>query len=516
MRKGEWGGSQWKNRDLLTRMCGGVILVVLIAALLCLQPVFIYYFYSLKEMLRAMDFMARVDTILVAVAAAVLIVSAISSSAGVISGSAAKTKTAQAVMGMAGPIVLWLVYLNLSGWILNADNMPDMFDFARQSVLLFFCIAAVVTWGLGRLLYNINFTSLHPFYRDRLSKAFLISRDPKSGKVVHNDDQKLNALNIHNSPYHLINTTLNIRARGNTGLKGRNGEFFIFSRNYIGSQLTGYCNTADYEKLDQHMGLATAMAISGGAVAPNMGRETRAGLTMIMALFNLRLGYWLQNPKRVADAWVRARVGPWYLLKEMLGLLNEKSKCLYLSDGGHIENIGLYELVRRRCRYILIIDAEADRNMEFNGLTDAIRMIRIDMGIKVDIDLSKIYHDDTRDNKEYAHFAEGSIEYGKDEDGQLREGRLLYIKSSIGRGHSSYIETYKKKHPAFPHESTADQFFDEEQFEAYRALGAHVGEKIVDKLQQSKKKTGVLGMFHGGADKERLSFFQEVITSQRA
>jgi hypothetical protein len=514
MRKGQWGGSQWKSRDFMTRMCGFVLLVALIAALLCLQPVFIYYFYSLKEALQVMDFMARVDTLLVAVAAAVLIVSAISSSAGMISGTAAKEKTAQAVMGMAGPIVLWLMYLNLSGWILNAADMPEIFDFARESVLLFFCIAAILTWGLGRVLYNVNFTSLHPFYRDRLSKAFMIAIDSKSGKVVHHDDQKLNNLNIHNSPYHLINAALNIRARGNTGLKGRNAEFFIFSRNYIGSQLTGYCNTADYEKLDQHMGLATAMAISGGAVAPNMGHETKAGLTMIMALFNLRLGYWLQNPRRVADAWVKARVGPWHLLKEMLGLLNEKSKCIYVSDGGHIENIGLYELVRRRCKYIIIIDAEADGKMEFNGLTDAIRMIRIDMGIKVDIDLSKIYREETRDDEDCDHFVEGRIVYRKDEDGQLREGRLLYIKSSIGRGHNSYIETYKKRHPDFPHESTADQFFDEEQFEAYRALGAHVGDRIVRKLQPAKTQEGILGIFGRHTSETPLPFFQAVIHSQ--
>ncbi len=513
MGKGQWGDSQWKNRDMLTRMCGLVLLLALIAAILCLQPIFIFYFYSLKETLRAMDFMARVDTLLVAVAAAVLIVSAISSSAGMISGSSAKEKTAQMVMGMAGPIVLWLMYLNLSGWILNAGNMPDIFDFARQSVLLFFCIAAVVTWVLGRLLFNVNFTSLHPFYRDRLSKAFLISLDPKSGKVVHNDDQKLNALNIHNAPYHLINATLNIRARGNTGLKGRKGDFFIFSRNYIGSQLTGYCNTADYEKLDHHMGLATAMAISGGAVAPNMGRETKAGMTMIMAMFNLRLGYWLQNPKRVADAWSIARVGPWYLLKEMLGLLSEKSKCLYISDGGHLENIGLYELVRRRCKYILIIDAEEDGNMQFKGLTDAIRMIRIDMGVKVDIDLSKIYREETRDDVECNHFAEGRIEYGKGEDGKQQEGRLLYIKSSIGRGHNSYIEAYSKKHPAFPHESTADQFFDEEQFEAYRALGAHVGDEVIKKLTSGQSKRGILEMLGRKARKPPVPFFQAVMNS---
>jgi hypothetical protein len=166
------------------------------------------------------------------------------------------------------------------------------------------------------------------------------------------------------------------------------------------------------------------------------------------------------------------RVGPFYLIKEMLGLINEKSSFVNLSDGGHLENMGLYELVRRRCKYIIVGDGEADKEMTFHGLSDAVRIVIIDMGIKIDIDLDHIYRKEKNEDGSLkivgsSHHAVGTINYGKSKE---EEGYLLYI------------EDYMARNPDFPHETTADQFFDEAQFEAYRALGMEAGEKTIKKL----------------------------------
>ncbi|MCZ6483392.1 MAG: cell division protein, partial [Alphaproteobacteria bacterium] len=211
--------------------------------------------------------------------------------------------------------------------------------------------------------------------------------------------------------------------------------------------------------------------------APNMGRETIKSLVFIMAMLNIRLGYWLPNPKYVG-VMGRARrqvtrVGPIYLIREMMGNLDEDSWNINLSDGGHIENLGVYELLRRECRLIIAADAERDKDLEFGGLAAVIRMAQIDMGITIEMDgLEEI-----RSGRQ--HYALGTIRY---KDGKI--GKLIYLKSSLVETDrlyehvNAYVAHYKAKNSEFPHESTGDQFFDEEQFECYRALGYEVTKSV--------------------------------------
>ncbi len=479
------GITPWRRRDLLTRyLCGGGIAAVAIIAFLELQPLAIYLFYRLKTALDVAGIIGGADKVFAIAGSVAAAVGGIFSSKAMGQGSMLNTKIGLYAMGVIGPMVLWLFYLNLCGWALNPENIPDMLNDIQGYVLPFFLVVAIVTLIISRLFYNVNQTSLHPFYRDRLSKAFIFTLPESTDHAEHNDAQKLQSLNTKCAPYHLINTTLNINGKGDANLQGRNADFFIFSREYIGSQTTGYCRTDVYEARDKHMGLATAMAVSAAAAAPNMGRMTQKSMTFIMALLNIRLGYWVQNPNRIYRKRRCSQVGPIYLVKEMLGLVNEKSKCLNVSDGGHLENLGLYELVRRRCKYIIIGDAEADKHMTFKGLAEAIRMIRIDMGISIEIDLDSIYRKNGSGN---CHYATGTICYG---DGQ--KGYLLYIKSSVSHEHNPYIEDYMARNPDFPHESTADQFFGEDQFEAYRALGADVGQKVLEDKKGQKFLNGIL------------------------
>jgi hypothetical protein len=140
---------------------------------------------------------------------------------------------------------------------------------------------------------------------------------------------------------------LNVPGSKNVALQGRLTEFFLFSPCFSGCSLTGFYATHEWEKADSHLDLGTAMAISGAAAAPQMGLGTNKSLSFWLSLLNIRLGYWARKPGRHGSR--LAAPGLSYLWREMLGTMNESTAWLNLSDGGHIENLGVYELLRRRC-----------------------------------------------------------------------------------------------------------------------------------------------------------------------
>jgi hypothetical protein len=176
------------------------------------------------------------------------------------------------------------------------------------------------------LIVDVNVTAAHRFYRDRLTKAYLF-RISGSGAVEHNDKQKLSDLNPEGSaaPYHLINVVLNLQGAKMPSLRGRLSDFFIFSKCFTGSTRTGFLETQRMERYDGDLDLGTAMAISGAAASPNMGVTTVKPLVFIMTLLNIRLGYWLPNPRIARDpSWLtriglRRGPGPKYVLKEAIG-----------------------------------------------------------------------------------------------------------------------------------------------------------------------------------------------------
>ena len=209
---------------------------------------------------------------------------------------------------------------------------------------------------------------MHRFYRDRLSKVYLFNPVAHT----HVDGLRLSELKIAETgaPYHLINTTLNIQGTKDRNMQGRGADFFLFSPRWCGSYQTGYCSTDILERRDPDVNLGTCTAISGASAAPYMGPSTNKMLVFLFTILNIRLDYWLPNPGRLAPSPMKhlvdrtlSWVGPAYLVFELLGWLNAKSKYVNLSDGGHIDNLGLYELFRRRCKYIVCCDAEQDANM---------------------------------------------------------------------------------------------------------------------------------------------------------
>jgi hypothetical protein len=335
----------------------------------------------------------------------------------------------------------------------------------------------------NRFFLDVNITSPHGFYRDRLSKVFLFSKG-EDGELVPNDKQLLSDLNRPGTtaPYHIINVALNLQGSKDPDLRGRNSDFFFFSKLYTGSDRTGYARTRDLEQYDRHLNLGTAMAISGAAAAPNMGVTQIKPLVFVMTMLNIRLGYWLPNPAWVMqDYWFKkyqlSGAKPTMVWKESIGKLDAQGSHVNLSDGGHIENLAIYPLLKRRCKFIIAIDGEADPDMGFNGLVTLMRFARIDMGVSIDIDLEKIRKNTAGLSQK--RWTLGTIRYGDNEI-----GHLLYVKLSVAGNEPEYIRAYRQQNPAYPHESTADQFFSEAQFEAYRALGQDICEGMLSDVKE--------------------------------
>jgi len=130
------------------------------------------------------------------------------------------------------------------------------------------------------------------------------------------------------------------------------------------------------------------VSISGAAANPNMGYHSSPLLALIMTLFNVRLGCWLPNPRLdkgenfFANSAPRLALLP--LLSEALGNTNDTGNFVQISDGGHFEDLGIYEMVMRRCHRIIVVDGGADPKFEFEDLGNAVRKIRIDLGIQIE------------------------------------------------------------------------------------------------------------------------------------
>ena len=370
---------------------------------------------------------------------------------------------------IAAPLFFFILYLTLYHWT-GGKPVAEIMGYTITRVHLLILATAILAvvnfWFL-----NINFTSPHRHYRNKLAEAYVIqpTTEGKANKPVSLPLSKIGTT-LTRGPYHLLNGALNVPGSHDPAMQGRLTDFFLFSPAYCGSPLTGYQPTAKWEATDPHLDLGTAMAISGAAAAPQMGLGTQKNLSFWLALLNIRLGYWLRVPGKCAGKF-GGSPGMSYLLKEMLGTMDEKSPWLNVSDGGHIENLGVYELLRRRCKFIVAVDGEQDERMTFAALTTLQRLAAIDLEVKIDVDLDDLRLDAKGLSR--SHFRFCRITYP---GGQF--GYLLYLKLSLTGNEGEFLRRYRLDEPAFPHHSTSDQFFSETQFEAYRSLGEHVGDKL--------------------------------------
>jgi len=362
---------------------------------------------------------------------------------------------------------------------------------------------------------DVNEFSMHHFYKNRLVRCYLgASREGTSVGALRSpdpftgldpaDDVKLAELRVEpgecdpqikkvikdkqerNSPYvgplPIINVALNLVTGGDLAWQERKAQSFSFTPIFSGYEYRvpsrqrpgrfanqGFRSSFLYGYPPFGIGLGTAVAISGAAASPNMGYHSSPALGFLMTVFNALLGWWMGNPRDKFN-WLRStpRRGLLYLVNELLGFTSDDTHFVNLSDGGHFENLGVYELVRRRCRYIVACDAEQDSALSFNGLGNAIRKCRLDLGTEITVRATRI-HPLTDTQYSSVHTVIGDIRYP---DGQM--GTLVYLKASLTGDEPTDVLEYGTRQHAFPHQSTADQFFDESQFESYRKLGVHV------------------------------------------
>jgi hypothetical protein len=404
------------------------------------------------------------------------------------------------------------------------------------TALALFFASVFLSWRIG-----VNEFSMHHFYKNRLVRCYLGASRWKERKADwftgfdRQDDLPISRFD-HKSPaagggaryagpYPIINAALNLVAGEDLAWQERKAAPFVFTPKYCGYDLDravlnkgrtrfwpdAYAPTRRYSYNGRGPMLGMAMAISGAAASPNMGRATSPATAFLMTLFNVRLGWWLPNPRRLdCLASPSPPLGVSYTALELFGLTDDKTQFVNVSDGGHFENLGVYELIRRGCRYIVACDAGQDGSFGLEDLGNLVRKCRVDFGVDIDIGADLIRNRDSRGWSE-VHCVVGKIHYRRtprcdafgrvmfeqipkrDASGNVmldadkrvifengaplhEEGLLVYIKPSISGDEPYDVLEYQKRVPEFPHESTGDQWFNESQFESYRQLGLHIAE----------------------------------------
>ena len=350
---------------------------------------------------------------------------------------------------------------------------------------------------------NINRFSIHALYRNRLIRAYLGASNPRRVPnpftgFDEQDNYKLAELWLARDgtwqPFHVVNMALNVVASSRLAWQERKAEPFTATPLHCGTatfsgttaHALGYRPTCDYADSNGGISLGTALAISGAAASQNMGYNSSPMVTLLLALFNVRLGWWLGNPGAPGEESFQ-KEGPQIAIKpfvyEMFGQTTDTRRYVYLSDGGHFENLGLYEMIRRRCRCIVVSDAGCDPNYGFEDLGNAVRKIAIDLGVYISFGKLRALRKRSSDNSviEGAYYALGIIDYQTAPEGNqnAEPGYILYVKPGYHGTESAGIVAYATANAAFPHESTIDQFFSESQFESYRTLGFEIMDSVL-------------------------------------
>ena len=359
----------------------------------------------------------------------------------------------------------------------SADAWWEIWERGELWRLLSFTALLVGAGLVMGCFVNVNRFSLHAIYRNRLIRAFLGAS--RSGRGPHRftgfdpgDNFKMHELRPER-PLHVINIALNLVRGGQLAWQERMAASFTVSRLHCGSRVLGYRPSREY---GGGISLGSAVAISGAAANPNMGYHSSTLVTFLMTLFNVRLGWWLGNPGGAGSRTWR-RGGPMHaafpLFSEAFGHTTADYSYVNLSDGGHFENLGLYEMILRRCRHVVVIDSGCDGEYHFEDLGNAIRKVRIDLGIPIEIRVES----PKKTGVTASHFFLGTIRYSEI-DGAGTDGELLYIKPVIRGDESADVAHFAAAHPEFPHDPTSDQWFSESQVESYRALGFHAASAI--------------------------------------
>ena len=426
------------------------------------------------------------------------------------------------LVGIVGaPLCILTLLLIIAGVVKYA--VEQMGSLQRPLHVLWLALGLAVVFAFFGWRVDVNEFSMHGFYRNRLARCFLGATnmmrtpDPFTGFDEHAEAQSRTGIAVskllpkryggteYDGPFPIFCSTLTLTFGTDIAYQDRKGTSFAFTPLYSGYHVgwtaetrrakvdttyNGYVPTATYAYRKGGIPLASAAAISGAALNPNQGVTSQPALAFLMTLFNVRLGWWIANPRK-PKIWPASRLQPTpmfglrYLLGELFGVADDTSKFVSLCDGGKFDNMGLYELVRRRCKLIVVSDAESDPEYTFEGIGTAIAKCRLDFGVEIALDLQDLRpHPSTGYSK--AHYVQGTIDYPAPPGAPPNatySGRILYVKSTVARGDElGDVLHFKLTHSSFPNDPTVNQWFTESQFESYRRLGQLSGEQIITHL----------------------------------
>ena len=403
-------------------------------------------------------------------------------------------------------------------WPLKVVYESPWLTVAEVSLLL------ALVGGIMGWFVDINRFSLHAGYRDRLIRAYLGAsrgsrRRPNPFTGFDEDDNVQMQELRGNRPFHVVNMALNLVSGKDLAWQDRKAETFTASPLHAGSFRLGYRDTAEYGLHRGHrnvaISLGTAVAISGAAASPNMGYHSSPVVTFLLALFNVRLGWWLGNPglagNRTYDT-PGPRFAPKSLFAEAFGLTDNDHPYVYLTDGGHFENLALYEMILRRCRYIVVSDSGQDGDFTFEDLGNALSKIRVDLGVPIKFGRIPLSARPEKQEKydpanadaasAQSYCAIARICYSCVDSvpgGKAKDGFLLYIKPALNGTEPADVFHYARLHPQFPHEPTSQQLYTEAQFESYRELGSYVMRRILEAVPGDGTLEGLFTQLETGS-----------------
>lgn len=419
------------------------------------------------------------------------------------------------LVGIIAILFSWL-WLIVPSW-LYVRYSNGFWEFSSGEMIQYLLLPFLLLVFFGHL-FSPNRFSPHWFYKWRLSRAYLKEHSALLLKDLQNKQ----------APYPIINTAVNIDydydQSEDIAYRGRiNSNYFLLSPDYCGSQVTCYTDTDNSHFKD--LTLSTAMATSAAAVNTFMGNYklpliARAAMVMV----NWRTGILAANPR---VKWNRFVFWPFYAYNELLGVADTDTNRIQLSDGGHIENLAVYELLRRRVKTIIAVDAGEDSTFNFYDLRNLVIRARNELGAIITFadndNPTDVLAPDWATGLSKKNFVVATIRGIAGSYAENYKGCLVFIKSTILSEEEFPIRNLKKKAkglgerpksdmqaqidlsqakddlnremyrtytPKFPHESTSDQFFDKGQWDAYYELGGKIGERVLEDIGIESQDNG--------------------------
>lgn len=425
-------------------------------------------------------------------------------------------------IGLIGLVMAWLVALQ---WLVFAPDSIEAISNApplmRAVLVLLACVAWIALTSTNT--HMPNSTSLHAFYRARLTRAYLAVGNPvrlpwlglgrwrerSVRNVVDGDDGLLAHYRPEDqgAPIHLINTCLNETRDSDSTLYNADRKGALLTVSWRGMEV-GPSAVHRHASPEQAGTVGQWVAISGAAASPGAGAYTSRGLALLLYFLGIRLGFWIASPIPTPGLrWLSQLGWSWFPKPLMLTceatatFMGQERPWWYVSDGGHFDNTGVYPLIKRELDFILLCDASSDRHFQFNDIENLVRKARIDFGAEIDFytreeasrlftlcgaDLTVLSPEDLRDNASSRGVLLARIRYRERPDpsrpGQTcrPEGTLVVIKPNLHNALDVDVLSYAERNPTFPHEATSDQFFDEAQWESYHRLGEDIGQALTE------------------------------------